>query len=312
MNAVPMPITPELPSFDPRARFHAERRLGIGGSDVAPILGLSPWRTALDVYLEKTGEAEPQHDSEAMLWGRVLEPVIRRQYAERTGRTVMTPEAITSERYPFMRANADGITDDGRVLEIKTARTADGWGESGSDEIPQAYLLQVQHYMLVTALPVADVAVLIGGSDLRIYEVPADRDIHEILIEAEARFWQRVEQREPPPVVTYDDAVHRYGHHPAAGAVLASDEAVASIDRLRAIKAEIEMLESEQALHKAVITKALADRGDTLIHAGRTLATWKLAKAPQRFDTKAFAAAHPDLHAQFLVTGEPSRRLLIK
>ena len=58
--------------------------------------------------------------------------------------------------------------------------------------------------------------------------------------------------------------------------------------------------------------KALGERGDTLLHKGNVIATWKLAKAPQRFDAKGFTAEHPDLYQQFTHLGEPSRRLLLK
>lgn len=303
---------PDLPASNPRARWLEARRLGIGGSDVAPIMGLSPWRTALDVYEEKLALREPQEDNEAMIWGRALEGAIRRQYEHRTGRFVSTPDAIVSPRYPFMRANLDGLTDDGRVLEIKTARTADGWGEPGTDEIPQAYLLQVQHYMLVTGCSLADVAVLIGGSDYRTYEVAADHDIHQILIEVESDFWHHVVIQQPPEPVTLDDALRRYGSNPAAGRVEADADTVAAVTRLKQIRVQLDALEAEEGECKAAIVKALADRGDTLAAQGVVLATWKLAKAPKRFDAKAFQSAHPDLHAQFTVAGEPSRRLLIK
>src|SRR5690349_18206306 len=116
-----------------RTEFLEQRRLGIGGSDVAPILGLSKWASPLDIYLRKRGEQPEQDDNEAMLWGRALEPVIRQQYAERTGRIVRVPEAaLVHPQLTFARANLDGVTDDGRVVEVKTARTAQDWGEPGS------------------------------------------------------------------------------------------------------------------------------------------------------------------------------------
>lgn len=296
-----------------RADWLAARRTGIGGSDVAPILGLSKWRSPLDVYMDKRGEAPEQPDNEAMLWGRALEPVIRQQYAERTGLEVMQPVGIlTHPQHAFMLANVDGIAGC-KVLEIKTARTAQGWGEPGSDEIPDAYALQVQHYMAVTGLDAADVAVLIGGSDFRIYTVPADAALQADMIAAEAEFWQRVQTGTPPPCITYADAIQRYGRSASAGTVTADAETYGAWLELRDAKAAREAAETREEAAKAILMRAMGDNGDTLADInGNALATWKLAKGRATFDTRRFTASHPDLAAEFTREGEPSRRFLIK
>lgn len=296
-----------------RAAWLQQRRAGIGGSDVAAILGMSPWRTPLEVYLDKRGEAAPDFDNESMIWGRALEPVIRQQYAERTGREVAVPASIlVHPKHEFMLANLDGVTDDDRVLEVKTARSGQDWGEPGSAEIPEVYALQVQHYLAVTGFVVADVAVLIGGSDFRIYEVPADPELQGLMIEAEATFWQRVIDGNPPDPVSFAEAQLRFGRSAATGAVEADTYVITAVNELRDVRGQLKALEAREEAAKAVVMRALGDNGDTLIDRGRTLATWKLAKAPSRFDSTAFQAAHPDLHKQFTRLGEPSRRLLIK
>jgi putative phage-type endonuclease len=181
-------------------KFHQDRATGIGGSDAAAVLGLSAWKTPLDVYLEKVGLAQPSEDTAATKWGRLLEPAVRQEYSERTGFTVTQPRELRrSEKYPFMIAHPDGLViDPRRGYEGKTARTDHGWGEPGTDEVPQDYLIQVQHYMVVEVIPVWDVAVLIGGQDYRQYEIPADRELQELIIEAEHDLWQRVQRGEPP------------------------------------------------------------------------------------------------------------------
>ena len=152
--------------MDARDDFLKSRATGIGGSDAAAILGLSRWKSPFQVYQEKRGEAAQTPDNASMRWGRYLEPVVRQAYADDTGRAVRLPDGLVRhQQHTFMIANLDGVTDDGRVVEIKTARTSQGWGEPGSDQVPQEYLLQAQHHMAVTGLVVADVAVLIGGSD---------------------------------------------------------------------------------------------------------------------------------------------------
>lgn len=295
-----------------REEWLKDRMTGIGGSDAPAALGLSQWKTPYALWQEKRGEGIEIEDSESMLWGRALEPVIRQQYAERTGRTVRLPDGII--RHPqidFMLANVDGVTDDQRVLEIKTARTSQDWGEPGTDEIPQVYLVQVQHYLAVTGFAVADVATLIGGSDFRLYEVPADAELQEMIIEGEREFWRRVQDNEPPEPVSYADVQARFGRSSTAAAVEADTDLRDYVRSLHAIKQQMAALKEHEEDFKTRIMLALGE-ADTLTFSGLTLATWKAAKAAERFDSKAFRAAHPDIYQQFLKTGEVSRRFLLK
>lgn len=292
-----------------------DRRRGIGGSDVGPILGVSPYRTPLDVFRDKRGELVDRPETEPMRWGTLLEPIVRQEYASITGREVLLPDGgmLQHPRFAFMLANIDGFTSDGRIYEGKTARTAQGWGEPGTDEVPQGYLLQVQHYMAVTGYAVADIAVLIGGSDFRIYTIEADAELHEMLVDAEAEFWRRVEENDPPEPISYADAIARWGRFSNAGAcVTANAEVIGAVERLRVLKAKAKLHEEAIEETTAVILKALGEAETLLDPSGNVLATWKLSKAPQRFDAKALAAEHPYLHAQFLKTGDPSRRFLLK
>lgn len=301
-----------------RADWLKARRTGVGGSDVAPILGLSKWTTPLAVYLDKRGEATETPDNDAMRWGRYLEPAVRQAYADETGREVRVPgEMLRHPLYEHMIANLDGVAGGGnhgplRIFEAKTARSAEGWGEPGTDQIPQAYCLQIQHYMEVTGIMVADVAVLIGGSDFRIYEVPADRELQDMIIDAEADFWRRVQRGEPPEPVTFADAQARYGRGSVPETVVLPEDLAPSVDRLRSVLAQSKAIESEIESLKAQLMITMGDRDTLIDSAGRTLATWKVAKAPQRFDAAAFKAVHPELAAAFTKAGDPSRRFLLK
>jgi putative phage-type endonuclease len=174
-----------------RESWLERRRAGIGGSDVAALLGLSRWRTPLDVFLDKTGQAEPTPDNEPMLWGRLLEPLVIAEFSRRNGITVDGLTGVLEHpEHPWMLASLDGWAPDLRaVVEAKTARTADGWGEPGSDEIPAYYQTQVAHYMAVTGAQMAFIPVLIGASDFRTYQVERDEDFIADLVEAERAFW---------------------------------------------------------------------------------------------------------------------------
>ena len=292
-----------------REEWLKARTKGIGGSDAAAVCGVSPWKSAYQVYLEKRGEAEGygQEDSEPMFWGRTLEPVIRQRYADVTGRTVTVPQDIlVHPEYDWMIGSLDGLADD-RVLEIKTARSPNGWGEPGSDEIPDFYKIQVFHYMTVTKLSLADVAVLIGGNDFRIYEVPLDPELQQLIIEREVAFWEMVKAGTPPEPTTFSDIKQRYGRMSTPKTVQANLEVLNAIGRLKQIK---ELTAEEENL-KAIIMGHLKD-AEILVDGERTLATWRMAKAIKRLDAKGLQEARPEIYKEFLREGEASRRLLIK
>jgi len=284
------------------------RKKGIGGSDAGAVLGISPWKTPLQVYMDKVGAADPIQDNDSMFWGRTLEPVIRQRYADVTNRKVVVPDTlITHPKFEFIIGNLDGITSDNRVLEVKTARSAEGWGEPGSNEIPDSYMIQVQHYMLITAIPVADVAVLIGGSDFRIYEVPAEPELMELMIEKETGFWSRVINRDPPEPITYQDMLLKYGRTSKESRVQADVVAMAAVARLKEIKAIVK----EEDKLKTVIMAAFGE-SDTLMDNNKVLATWKAGNGSKRFNAKLFEAENPELYKKYIVRSEPTRRLLLK
>ena len=164
------------------------RPRGIGSSKAAPAIGLSRWQNPFECWLELTGQTAPFEGNERTKWGLILEPVVRQEYAERTGRIVRLDPAATfwHPKHAFAYGHPDGITDDKRLYEGKTSRHSDEWGEPGSDQIPQEYMVQVQHMMACAGLEVCDVAVLIAGSDFRIYEIPADPQLQESIFTAEA------------------------------------------------------------------------------------------------------------------------------
>jgi putative phage-type endonuclease len=183
-----------------------ERQSGIGGSDASTIMGVSLYKDPWTLYLEKTGEIPDGFIGNPYTeWGDLLEPAIASKYAEATGRKIRVDNKThRSKTHPFMLGHIDRRVvggDDRRALEVKTASRPEGWGESGSNEIPSAYYCQVQHYIEVLKLDVVDVAVLIGGNDYRQYEIPRAPDFLKVLIEAEEEFWDRVEAKVAPDPV---------------------------------------------------------------------------------------------------------------
>lgn len=180
------------------------RRKGLGGSDVATAMGLSPWKSPMQLYLEKTGEIDPEPlTSEVVYWGTVLESVIADRFAElHPELTVEEPKQMLAHSdYPFMLANLDRvvITSDGKqgVLEVKTtsATQSDKWKD---DNVPIHYVLQVQHYLAVTGYDFAYIACLIGGQNYVERYMERDEELIEQLIDKESEFWNCVETKTPP------------------------------------------------------------------------------------------------------------------
>jgi putative phage-type endonuclease len=288
------------------------RRKGLGGSDAGAILGLSKWSTPLDVYLDKIGEKPPQDESEPMHWGNVLEPLVAEEYARRSGNKVRRNNRILSHaKHPFIKANLDReIVGKNGILEVKTARYADGWGEVGTDVIPDSYLAQVTHYMAVTDNQFADVAVLIGGSDFRIYHIKRDEELVEMMIEREVAFWNdHVLARIAPDPINVSDTANRWPNDNGES-IVASKIPAQQVASLRAIKAKIKDLNSQAKGLEVEIKKEMAEASLLLDADGHPLASWK-EKLSKRLDTKRFKAEQADVWQKYAVESS-SRTFLIK
>lgn len=188
-----------------RDAWLAERRSGIGASECAAAMGISPYEgdTPLNLYLRKIGALGPTPDNEAMKMGRLLEPIVAELYMERHDCSFSGEQVfLRSNEHSFMLATLDRVRSDGRIVELKTAggRSHEDWGPDGTDEVPVNYAAQVQHQMLVAETDTADLAVLIGGQQFRTYTLHRnERQIAEI-VRREAIFWEHVETRTPPEI----------------------------------------------------------------------------------------------------------------
>lgn len=282
-----------------REAWLAERRTGIGGSDVAAILGLSKWKTPLDVYMEKTGQAPPQPETEPMRWGTLLEPVILREFSERHGVRVVREDGIKRHpRHGFMLASLDGWAPElPAVVECKTARSADGWGEPGTGEIPAYYQTQVAHYMAVTGAAIAFVPVLIGAADFRVYKVDRDDEFIGDIIEAEAAFWNdHVVAGVPPEPINAADAARLWARDNGETVEVAG-ELADDVEELRALREQAKDLEERIGSIEDRLKLAFMD-ASSIAHGGKVLATFK-AQTRKSIDLKALTAANPTLAEQF-------------
>jgi putative phage-type endonuclease len=280
----------------------AERRRYIGASEAAAACGLSPWMTPFELWQSKTSTGVSDVDSPAMEWGRRLESVVLAKYAEDTRTQPEAPCAFrASFAYPWMGCTPDALLPD-RVVEVKTAGLAKAreWGDAGTDAVPLHYLLQVTHQMIVTGRRKADIPVLIGGSDYRVYSVDYDPELAAMLIERESEFWMCVESGTPPDVKTIKDATARWPKD-TGEIVVATAPIAEAIVRLREIEERQKALEADADALGLAVRACMADAATLTDSAGNVLATWK-AQQRHTLDQKALKAAHPALHAEFTTT----------
>ncbi len=170
------------------------RQKGITGTDAAIIMGVSPWKTVHELVIAKKYPKDlPQESPEPwMEWGHLLEPVIADKYSEVTGQELIPSVTLQCMCHPWLRGTPDRlIVGKRKGMEIKTARSfvSREWGASGTDNVPYHYLLQVLHYMILTGVDEWDLAVLIDGCDFRVYHFFKDKELCQMLFEAERQFF---------------------------------------------------------------------------------------------------------------------------
>ena len=280
-----------------------DRTKFLGSSDAAPILGLSPWRTPLEVYQDKIipRAIEPDRTKERIFArGKRLEPVVCEMLAAEEGIEISRRNQRYQDfEFPFLAAEIDAETADGQNVEIKTVSPfmAKEWGEEQSDQIPLHYCVQVLHALMVTRRERAIVATLIGADDLRIYRVERDDELIARIRSEELAFWDRIQRRDPPPVTTLADAALRW---PASitRSVVADAELAEKIGILRQAKAQLKELEMTVETLELAAKGRLGDADTLLSPEGYKLCTWK-SQTSNRLDVKALESAHPEIVAQF-------------
>lgn len=298
------------------------RKQGIGGSDAAAAVGLNPYKSQLELWLEKTGrEAElrkpdPDDDTEPIYWGTLLEPLVAAHYTKRTGNRVRRVNAVLQHReIPFMLANIDrevvGVENVG-LLECKTA------GINGArlwrDGVPEYVQLQVQHQLAVTGKSAGDVAVLICGQAFEVHRIERDDALIARLIELEARFWRYVETDTPPPVDGSDSAASAlqrlYPRDTGQTVDFTDDRSLsATFADLVSVRADIADRSKVEAQLKQSIQQAMGDATKAKFETGDV--SWKRSKDSRSLDTDKLLQDQPDLLERYPGTKPGSRRFLI-
>lgn len=164
--------------------WHEARRTRINGSEIAAVMGISPYESPFSLWHRKSGNIADVETTDVMYWGTQLEPVIRDEWNRR--HQLNGYHADETGQWRHRDRDWQGGSPDGLVyplvadtaaepphalLEVKTARYSDEWGDEGTDEIPVHYRAQTLWYLDVFGLDMCHVAVLIAGSEYREYAV---------------------------------------------------------------------------------------------------------------------------------------------
>jgi putative phage-type endonuclease len=279
------------------------RRQGIGGSDASVVCGINRWKSPIELWMEKTGQAPDHEAGEPAYWGQQLESLVKAEFVKRTGIEVIpVHQLLQCEDHSFMLANLDGMCEHPIygpcIFEAKTS-SAYRTGE-WEDAIPDEYVLQVQHYMSVTGYKGAYVAVLIGGNRFKWYFVERDDDLIEKLIQLESDFWQGVVDGIPPPL-DGSEASAKFISERFPGSVPLSkiDLPIEAADLIRQYDSANEKVDlyTEQKQEAENLLKQMM--GDNEAGAvGDRIITWKSITS-ERLDSKTLKAEHPTLYKKY-------------
>lgn len=262
------------------------RMTGIGGSDAGAICGYNEYASPLSVYLAKKGLGV-KVENNAVKWGHILEDPIRKEVAKEIGVEIVTvPGMYTSNEFPWMNANIDGLVHaenqvsvGGRevegfgIHEIKTSANGDGFSE---DEIPDSYYCQVQHYMAVTGLDWTILSVFIlSRRELKSYVINKNNlFIDTILIPKEKEFWENYVEKDITPAPTgASNETDSIKQLPMAEMVELDDSILETLEKEREIDKQIKTLKEQQDALKNEILLAIYKASENASKSEKTTAT---------------------------------------
>ena len=262
------------------AEWLAEREKGIGASDVAAILSLSPWETAFSLWLKKTHQADPEPENEAMLMGHLMEEVVVKRWEMETGQKAIKASAAdiiyVHPEHDFLRATPDRVVRGRKkILECKTTVT-----QIDETDLPIHWVTQVY----VTGIHDADLAWLVSGRYFGYAHIPYDEEYANFIVEKVSEFWNDcvIGGKEPELISVADFALK--GSEPGT-TIEADSEALSQLLSLRTINAAITQQEAAAEDYKDSI-KLFMGENESLTYDGKVLATWKTGTRGRIFLTK--------------------------
>lgn len=291
--------------------FLTNRQDGIGSSDIAAILGISPFSTPVDVYLSKVLPVDDRKENAFTKAGKLQEQVIAQYFADETGAELIRSSNVVykDKAEPIFMCSPDYFfkKDFEGILECKNTII------DFSRELPKHHWLQVMWQLGVMGKENGALAWLTMGYKFDYKDIELNREIYAKLQEQAYLFWHHnVLKRIPPEPVNRDDIDQLYRRH-ALGKVMVAVPSNYG-DWEEAVRLQSVIKESTEALNKLKddIAVAMLDAEALTDANGIILATNKTDKDSDVFNKDKFMAEHPDLYAQYLETKQGKRRFLLK
>lgn len=299
------------------------RTRGVGSSDAAAAVGLNPYQSRLELWMHKTGrghllpQIDPRDDSTPLYWGTLLEPIVAAHYTRRTGRRVRRVNAVLQHpQHEWMLANIDREVLGAPAVQILECKTAGIQGARLWEEgVPEYVQLQVMHQLAVTGKQAADVAVLIGGQELRIHRIERDESMIQNLISLEREFWQYVQRDEAPRPDGSESAERalRCMYPRDHGGVIDAredTEMASTFSELVAVRQRLVEHELLQAQLRQRIEQRMGDASRILFEDGEV--SWKRSRDSRTLDTTRLLEVQPELLQTYGVDKPGSRRFLVR
>lgn len=280
-----------------REQFIIDRKKGLGGSDIAAIMGISPWKTPMDVYLEKTTEVQ-DIDNEALKRGRRAENYVLDTYEEMSGNKIIRNiDTIEDKKYPFLFANIDAkAAEDNIIVEAKT--TSDFLSNWGG--LPEYYKTQVAHYAHITNADRVHIPVLFSGWQYRCFIYERDIDFENQIKTRAIWFWTNHVKKKIPPKATCPEDTAKLYPNSNGRAIKADKCAIDAIKDLKNLKDDIKVKQDQYKQVTKNIQEYMQDNEILNLPESEDIivATWRN-QISTRFDNEGFKADYPELYNQY-------------
>jgi putative phage-type endonuclease len=280
-------------------QFLLDRKTGIGGSDISAILGINPWKTALDVYFDKVADEIVYEQNDNMERGRKLEEYVLKEYSDRNSTELeIGLEMERDKQYSCLIAHYDAkIKDRNVIVEAKSSKMNPfSWG----NVIPAYYRTQVAHYAAIADCEYVDVAVLFNQWQYAQFTYYRDEEYEKYIRKTAVDFWNNhVLKKIPPQPQNLEEVKKVYTKANLASSLKANDIMKNAVQELKLLEEDKKNIEHRLNTVKAYIMQTMEENEILEDEEGKSLIVWRNSTR-RLFDTNAFKENHIDLYNKFV------------